>query len=598
MKKMKLCFSILAMISMVACSNKASIDFSENNYDSDPISQITSSGEDNDYDSSYSKEEDVVVPEEYDTFSDNTITAAGKYYLKGEYPSISITAAKDSEVYVFMDGATINCSTGIAFGSSKAIKFYLVLLNDSVNTINNDFLDANSFHIKGEAHISGKGTLNIESKQKNGLKVSKDLYISGSVTLNVIGKNHAITARSLICDGATLNVTSYDKDGLQMEVDSGLTAFDKTQGFVKLINTNLTANCHGDGIQADTYVYISGGTQNIKTECEFVSYSVPNMTLYELEEEDFRFKKSGDTYQRVATDEIRSLDSSYYALSNSAKGIKAGALEIDTDDDGEVDKVLEGDYDIFVDHLANLTINSFDDCIHSNYGDVHLYNCNLVMDSMDDGAHADYNLLVNNASIQINKSYEGLEGAVVTIDGENTNIVSISKDDGINAASDLVTENYIYINNGYFRVYASGDGLDANTGLYLNGGTVIAEGPGSGNGSLDADNIYFNGGIVFACSTNGMREIMTAKQNTFLWQGSTLAASSEISIVDSNNKPLFNYTLKQSCTQIIFSHKDLALQSTYKIMKGSSSVASITMTSSLTLSGSSGGGGHGGGPRP
>ena len=37
----------------------------------------------------------------------------------------------------------------------------------------------------------------------------------------------------------------------------------------------------------------------------------------------------------------------------------------------------------------------------------------------------------------------------------------------------------------------------------------------SGNGSLDADKIYFEGGIVFACSTSGMTEQMTASQNTF-----------------------------------------------------------------------------------
>ena len=131
---------------------------------------------------------------------------------------------------------------------------------------------------------------------------------------------------------------------------------------------------------------------------------------------------------------------------------------------------------------------------------------------------------------------------------------------------------------------------------YLKGGVVIVEGPGSGNGSLDAEKVYFQGGIVFACSTSGMRESMSATQNTFLYQGSTIASGSKISIVDSSDNALFSYTLKQSCNQIIFSHKDLALKSTYRIVNGSTEVASITMSSSLTTVGSSSGGPGGGGP--
>ena len=198
----------------------------------------------------------------------------------------------------------------------------------------------------------------------------------------------------------------------------------------------------------------------------------------------------------------------------------------------------------------------------------------------------------------INRRFQHfLEKIAVSIskNNRNTNIVSVSADDGINAASDLVTKNYIYINDGYLRVLASGDGLDANTALYLNGGTVIVEGPGSGNGSLDADTIYFNGGIVFACSTSGMTEKMTAKQNTFAWQGSKIASGSLVSIVDENNNTLFSYTLKQQCNQIIFSHEDLVLNSKYTIYNGQTSVTTITMSSSLTKVGVGQGGGPGGG---
>ena len=590
MKTVKKIIPMLALLSLVGCkgnSNQSSFN-SENNYDSDPVSEITSDEGSMPYDGYEVEEDNIEIPSSFDSFVDNEIKTAGKYYLKGDYPFISITAAKDSEVFIFMDGANINSNTGIAFGSSKAILLHLVLLEGSENVITNDFADTNAFHIKGDVRISGSGKLTINSAQKNGLKVSKDLFIFGSVNLDVTGAGSAIAARSIYSNGATIKATASSKDGLQAEADT-VSEYTQEFGYVYLLNTNLTVKSHGDAIQADTYAYVSGGTHNYKTECEFIPYSTANMTEYGLETDDFKFVKSGSTYKRVAKDQIRQLTSSYYALSNSAKGIKVGALETSGGD------IITGGYNICVAHLAKVTINSMDDCIHTNYGDVTIDSSNFELDSYDDGIHADYSVNVNNASIQINNSYEGLEGSVVTIDGDNTNIVSNSGDDGINAASDLETKNYIHINGGYLRVYAAGDGLDANTALYLNGGTVIVEGPGSGNGSLDADQIYFNGGIVFACSTSGMTERMSAEQNTFLWQGSSISSGKQVRIVNESGDQLFSYTLKQSCNQIIFSHKDLTLNNKYTIYSDSTSITTITMTSSLTKVGNSQGGGGGGG---
>lgn len=48
-----------------------------------------------------------------------------------------------------------------------------------------------------------------------------------------------------------------------------------------------------------------------------------------------------------------------------------------------------------------------------------------------------------------------------------------------------------------------------------------------------------------------------------------LVGCSKISIVDSSDNALLSYTLKQSCNQIIFSHSGLALNSSYRIVNGS-----------------------------
>ena len=605
MKKKFLFIPLAASMLLAACSinlkddvndttNNTVVDLSDFSTDGDPVKVIEDGGTTNEYDDDSFVETPVDTPNEYTGTNVETISTAGNYYFTGEVSPINITAKKNSVVYLFFNGVTINNNEGIALASENKIVVYLVLQDGSVNTITNDFEDTNAIHIKGDLHILGSGTLNVESKQKNGVKASKDLYISGSeLTLNVTGANHAITARSLTANDATINVVANGKDGIQLEVDSDATAFTTEQGYAKLTNVKFTGDTKGDGIQANTFVYISGGTYNITTHGEFVNYTTSNVSTYELETDDFKYVKSGDTYKRVAKDEIRSLNSNYYALTQSVKGIKVSEIEI-TDENDVTTSVTTGDYDIYVAHGAKITVNSTDDCIHSNYGDVTIEESNLYLATYDDGVHADYNLNVNNSHIEVSASYEGLEGAVVTIDGEDSNLVIYASDDGINAASDLSSTNNIYIKNGYTRVYASGDGLDANTGLYLQGGTVVVEGPGSGNGSLDADKVYFQGGIVFACSTNGMRESMTATQNAFIYQGSKMNAGSTIKVVDSDGNELYTYALKQSCTQLIFSHPSLTIGKTYKIMNGSSTVATINQTSALTNVGSSGGGGQGG----
>ena len=592
----KLILLVLSTVCLASCSLKETISnvFSpskENNYDDVSVTPITEDTSSTSYDKEV-EEENVETPTEYTATNATTISASGDYYFEGTVNPINITK-KDLVVYLFFNGVTVTSDAGIALASEKQIELHIVLQNGSTNTITNDFLDKNAVHIKGDIHISGNGILNIESKQKNGLKASKDIYVSGeNVTLNVTGANHGISARSITVNKSTINVTAKGKDGIQLECDSDVAAYTTEQGFAHFVDAKITTDTYGDGIQAATYIYVSGGNMELTTHGDFIAYSKDLVTgeNAEYKTDDFKFVKSGSTYKRVAKDEIRTLSSSYYAFVQSAKGLKAGTIE-----DSNGNDITTGDYEISVAHIANIKINSYDDCIHTNYGKVSLDSCNLELDTMDDGVHADYDLAINNASIKITSSYEGLEGANVTISGEKTNIISYSDDDGINAASDLVSQTNITINAGYLQIFALGDGVDANTALYFKGGTTIVEGPGRGNGSLDSDKIYFQGGIVFACSTSGMTEQMTATQNTFIYQGTTMKDKALISITDSSNKTLFSYTLTQSCNQLIFSHSDLQIGSSYNIMSDSSKITTISMTDSLTKVGVSGGGQSGGG---
>ena len=56
----------------------------------------------------------------------------------------------------------------------------------------------------------------------------------------------------------------------------------------------------------------------------------------------------------------------------------------------------------------------------------------LTLASGDDGMHADSTLTINDGAVDITQSYEGIESAVITLNGGDINI--LASDDGINVA--------------------------------------------------------------------------------------------------------------------------------------------------------------------
>lgn len=69
--------------------------------------------------------------------------------------------------------------------------------------------------------------------------------------------------------------------------------------------------------------------------------------------------------------------------------------------------------------------------MHSN-GNIEINGGTLNLSSGDDGIHADGELTVNGGEISVLKSYEGLEGTVITINDGNISVTA--SDDGFNAS--------------------------------------------------------------------------------------------------------------------------------------------------------------------
>ena len=232
--------------------------------------------------------------------------------------------------------------------------------------------------------------------------------------------------------------------------------------------------------------------------------------------------------------------SSYSSKGVSSKGIKA---------ENEVNIISGG-----------MIIQSVDDAIHTNSdaslengstpkGDVNISGGSISIETSDDGIHADCGLNISGGFIDIQKSYEGLEGNTINVSGGTISVYA--SDDGVNASTGKVTAS-ITISGGYLdiEVPASGDtdGIDSNGTITQTGGVVIVKGPGSASGNtfgaaaVDSDGtVSLNGGtmIVFG----GIERTPTTSLTKTLCSSSNVSAGEHTVSFESAS---YTTTLKSS----------------------------------------------------
>ncbi len=147
------------------------------------------------------------------------------------------------------------------------------------------------------------------------------------------------------------------------------------------------------------------------------------------------------------------------------------------------------------------------------------------------------------------------------------------------------------INGGNLFVNASGDGLDANGSIYINGGTVIICGPTSdGDTAIDFDSACeIKGGTVMAFGSSGMLETPTSAENgaCIVTTFSSVSAGTQYTLTDSTGKTILSYTPSKAYASAIVYSADISTGNTYTVNAGSVS-QSVTVNSAVTSNASSG----------
>lgn len=194
---------------------------------------------------------------------------------------------------------------------------------------------------------------------------------------------------------------------------------------------------------------------------------------------------------------------------NGKNGIKSGTTDSETAQD------------------ASLTIRELTLAINAPVNDsinaeqfLNVESGTLTLDAADDALHCDLvmNIGANDTegpSITIPNAYEGIEAAALNIASGSIDITC--QDDCLNAGNSSMT-NYdfgINISGGTLRAYTTaGDGFDSNGTMTISGGDIeVWSANAADNQPLDADGgITVIGGTVLAAGSSGMGMTLTAEQ--------------------------------------------------------------------------------------
>ena len=182
-----------------------------------------------------------------------------------------------------------------------------------------------------------------------------------------------------------------------------------------------------------------------------------------------------------------------------------------------------------------------------------------------------------------------------------------ASDDGLNAGggadssannrpgANTFDANYdcvLTVNGGNLYVNTSGDGLDSNGYVYINGGSVIVDGPtNNGNGALDSGvAIVQNGGTILAIGASGMAETLgsaSSVYNASIYLSSSYQAGTKIEIKDSSGNTILAHTSAKSFNHIAVGTTDFSQGEEYTIYLNGTKYTTFTISDITTVVGNS-----------
>lgn len=503
------------------------------------------------------------------SLSDNDIIIknGGQYDVTGSLSEGRIIIdAKDEEVYLRLNDASISCSTSSAIFGYKATKLYIILADGTENTLSDGetYSFDDNFSIEAELEpnacvyskmdiqFCGSGKLNVTGNYEQGITGKDSLEIT-DVSIDVISVGKGILGKDkLVTDSATITAEATD-DALH------------SNGNIYLTGGTYTLSAGDDGIHAEAAVIADGTVIDVlKSEEGLEGWQISLL--------------NSDVNLTANDDAINATNSASDGQDFGGQGgmFQGGQNMPDDLGNGEIPEGMEIPEGGMV---PGGNMGGFGGSMGGNAE----FESQIT-------PRADEASLMSYASVPLEAAAEA--------DGTSTD-----------------AEIFVKFENSNVIINAGGDGIDSNGSMYMDGGMVVVYGSeNSGNGGLDyATSFELVSGTLLVLDVSGMNMIPSicnipgfdANLGSYLTAGDVICVSSDG----------YSYYIPvvKSCNHITLVAPDMAEGDVVSVItggsydgslseaiavsgsyEGGSEVASFTLTSGISGNGMNGMGGFGG----
>lgn len=480
-----------------------------------------------------------------------------------------------------------------------------------------------TFFSEGQLSFMGTGTLNVTGNYKHG--IASDDYIAVSEA--------TIVVKSALSDGIHAN-DYFQMDNGTLTVNASGDGIEAEEGYILLnggviavtsVDDGITASYEGTDTAITPYVLIKGAKitvtttgekgNAIKSEGYTTIGTADAVTLTVSGKGAKGIKTGGDFTLTAGTVKITILGVAYYNTTDADiaapagincdknLAIKGGNLTITSTGIGgkgiSIDgtATLSGGTTTIFATGTTYTYNTANTSEAKGFKSDGAFVMNggeLTISATDDGLKSGTSITVNDGTINVTKSYEGMESIFITINGGICNLTA--SNDGINTSYGTVSggtesndNSHLKITGGILIVVGS-DAIDSNGNFTISGGTVIM----NGNEDIDVNgNFLVNGGMLMGAepASNMTKAMGTASSQVglFIKSSTSVANSSVFHIEDASGNDLGTFKPKTASGYFHFSHPKLVKNAQYKIYFGG------TYTGGSFVGGSSGWGVYTGG---
>ena len=454
---------------------------------------------------------------ENNTITFSNITSDSVYSISGKLTgNIIIDVSEEYKFDLELNGFTLQSNTTnpiiILNGnevSIKAKKDYINYIYDYRDAIDesDETLYSGAIHSLVDLEISGKGQLNIVSKNNNGIHSKDDLQVK-NLNLFVSCVDNALKGNdSVEIEEATLKLISTQGDGIKT-TNSDISSKGNQRGTISILDSKIDIFAACDGIDAAYNVQIDGENTSINIYTDKYSNYSEEVTNNSTDTYYIRYSNSSYKYSVKyynSDEDYEWVDATYHTSKSGGRTIYYYYSFLKNSNYSKIqvfmyknDQTTSQD-EKYVLKTEFLTPNSaYDTLAFSNRGNTTYVSWTNYETNSQMGPGGPGGGMNEGNSDKSDFSTKGIKSFNEII--INNGIINIkSYDDAIHANNDQTLENNqtplgnITINNGTITIYTNDDGIHADGILTINNGLITVINSYEG---LEGNKVEINNGII------------------------------------------------------------------------------------------------------